>query len=303
MPSKSVKKQKKDTQIFFILSGKGGTGKTFVTANLGTAIAEQGKKVLLVDANFTSPNLHTFFQTFTMTDQLMPNGEKSTLPIQQTDIANMMIVPGNRYIDKNDLTALYELDWTDIFEDLDFNYILVDMAPGWDPQIINVMSRSDTPVYVIEPTPLSIESFYSLFKRILASRISQEIKAKEAKHISEVILSPSRQDLKDMRDIIDFYNDENPKISEKLSTIIKNYRPSLIINNTRLLEDKDIGASITFLCKRQFNVNLSYIGAVDYEESIWQANKKRQLLISDKQLSVATRAFNNIAINLMDMKN
>ena len=38
-------------EIIAITSGKGGAGKTTVTANLGAALSELGKKVLLVDGD------------------------------------------------------------------------------------------------------------------------------------------------------------------------------------------------------------------------------------------------------------
>lgn len=48
----------KKTKVIGIVSVKGGVGKTSVTSNLGAVLSEHfGKKVLLVDANFSAPNL------------------------------------------------------------------------------------------------------------------------------------------------------------------------------------------------------------------------------------------------------
>jgi MinD-like ATPase involved in chromosome partitioning or flagellar assembly len=45
-------------KIIGIISIKGGVGKTTAVSNLGAVLANEfGKKVLLVDANFTAPNL------------------------------------------------------------------------------------------------------------------------------------------------------------------------------------------------------------------------------------------------------
>ena len=46
--------------VYAIGGGKGGTGKSFITSSLGTVLAQQGKKVLLVDLDLGASNLHTF---------------------------------------------------------------------------------------------------------------------------------------------------------------------------------------------------------------------------------------------------
>jgi len=45
------------TRIITLASGKGGVGKTSITANIGIALAQQGQRVLLVDADVAMANL------------------------------------------------------------------------------------------------------------------------------------------------------------------------------------------------------------------------------------------------------
>jgi septum site-determining protein MinD len=45
------------TKVFTIASGKGGTGKTMTTANLGTALALLGKRTIILDADIGMANL------------------------------------------------------------------------------------------------------------------------------------------------------------------------------------------------------------------------------------------------------
>ncbi len=48
-------------RVILITSGKGGTGKTFLTANLAYALAELNQRVYAIDANLTTPNLALHF--------------------------------------------------------------------------------------------------------------------------------------------------------------------------------------------------------------------------------------------------
>ena len=45
------------TAIISVISGKGGTGKTTLVSNLGAALAQKGKKVLVIDGNVTGSSL------------------------------------------------------------------------------------------------------------------------------------------------------------------------------------------------------------------------------------------------------
>ena len=45
--------------IIPIASGKGGVGKSFITANLAIALAKLGKQVIVADLDFGASNLHT----------------------------------------------------------------------------------------------------------------------------------------------------------------------------------------------------------------------------------------------------
>ena len=48
------------SETYPIGGGKGGSGKSFIAANLGVLFAKQGKKVVVIDLDLGGSNLHTF---------------------------------------------------------------------------------------------------------------------------------------------------------------------------------------------------------------------------------------------------
>src|SRR3954467_5253853 len=84
------------TRVVAIGGGKGGVGKSLVAANVGIFLATLGKRVILVDGSFGSPNLHIFTgvprPARTLSEALAKNGP--TL----AEIAVPTHVPGLRLI-------------------------------------------------------------------------------------------------------------------------------------------------------------------------------------------------------------
>ncbi len=72
-----------DKRVWTFAGGKGGTGKTVMTANIGVALATMGYHVILVDADLGGANLHTIlnikYPSITLSDFINRRGERTIL--------------------------------------------------------------------------------------------------------------------------------------------------------------------------------------------------------------------------------
>src|SRR5512136_2127644 len=58
--SEVVSSQSKDSKVIWTIGGgKGGSGKSFITANIGICLSKLGVRVILIDADLGGANLHT----------------------------------------------------------------------------------------------------------------------------------------------------------------------------------------------------------------------------------------------------
>jgi len=142
------------TEIIGIVSGKGGVGKTTVAVNLSLALKQLKKKVLLIDANVTTPHLSYYLgvtaYNYTLNDIL--SGKVDTL-------SAISSLDGLRYIPAS--TALENLKRIDplqlekIVEEaakyIKLDYIIIDSAPGIGREVLSVMSVAKRILFVTTP--------------------------------------------------------------------------------------------------------------------------------------------------------
>jgi len=76
-----------------VMSNKGGVGKSIVSLMLGTSLARQGKKVILVDADLGGSNLHTLagirYPLYTLADFINRQVENIEDVVMDTPVENM----------------------------------------------------------------------------------------------------------------------------------------------------------------------------------------------------------------------
>ena len=124
-------------RVFVITSSQPMEGKTTVVSNLGIALADIGRKVLLIDADLRAPKLHKVFDqvnSWGLSDLLREKNAVEELPldslVKRTMAPQLFLLPSG-----SAATNIFGLLWSDRLSRLfprfrqEFDYVLVDTPP------------------------------------------------------------------------------------------------------------------------------------------------------------------------------
>lgn len=141
------------TRIIVCAGGKGGSGKTTISANLGAALAKMGKDVTILDANLTTPNLgiHLGVPLFPVTLHDVLKGKAEIWDAVYRHESGLKIIPAGislrdlKGIDARDLpnTILDFLGSTDI--------LIVDASAGLGREALAAFESADELLLVTNP--------------------------------------------------------------------------------------------------------------------------------------------------------
>lgn len=140
-------------RIIGILSGKGGVGKTTLSANLGTVLShEYKKKVVLIDANVTAPNLDLHFGLYDEFQYTLRDVLNGNVPIDQA--INLCSRTGVKIVQsplskgrinlKNLKSVLKKLEKT-------HDFVILDCTPALGEEVYQIIDMIDEAIIVTMP--------------------------------------------------------------------------------------------------------------------------------------------------------
>ena len=155
-----------------VTSGKGGVGKTNISANLGIALAQRGKKVVIFDADLGLANLDVVLGVsakFTLPHVL--NGSKSLLEALTDGPGGIRFVAGGSGVEalvnlngvqlERFLSQLAELE-------ADTDFLIFDTGAGIDGTVMTFLQAADETLLVVTPDPASITDAYATAKGLFS---------------------------------------------------------------------------------------------------------------------------------------
>lgn len=166
-------------RVIAVTSGKGGVGKTNLVANLGICLAEQGNKVLLMDADIGTANLDVLFGIFPKYSLYeVMRGERTLDEVVVPVPGGIELIPGAAAF--NEVTFLDSLKKEQIAKKLgDFtekkDFLLIDTGAGISKNVLAFISAASEVIIVLTPEPTSMADAYGLLKLICRFNPNQQI--------------------------------------------------------------------------------------------------------------------------------
>lgn len=162
------------TKVISITSGKGGVGKSTLTANMSYLLSLFGKKVLVFDADIGLANLQILFNLKPSVTYFDYIEKKISLKemILQTKYKNVFLCAGKsgyQYTQSNS-TYVYSRVIKDLIEMNHFDLILIDTGAGLSENVQEFLDISDEIIAVTTTDPAALTDVYALIKMLSFSK-------------------------------------------------------------------------------------------------------------------------------------
>ena len=190
-------------EVIVITSGKGGVGKTTTTANLGTGLAMEGKKVVLIDTDIGLRNLDVVMGlenriVYDIVDVVEEKCKLKQALIKDKRFKDLFLLPAAQTRDKS---AVNEEQMKELTEKLkeEFDYIIIDCPAGIEQGFKNAIAGANRAIVVTTAEISAIRD---------ADRIVGLLEASEIKNPELVVnrLRPAmvrKGEMMDVEDIVD----------------------------------------------------------------------------------------------------
>lgn len=241
-------------RVIVITSGKGGVGKTTVTANLGSALARQNFKVALVDADFGLRNLDLLLGleqrvVYTAIDVVAGECDIDKALVRDKRQPNLVLLPAAQNRSKEAITPE---QMTELVSQLvnRYDYIFIDCPAGIEMGFRNAVAPAQEAIIVTTPEMAAVrdaDRVVGLLEtedvekiRLIVNRVRPEmIQLKQmisVEDIQDLLVVPLLGIIPDDQRIIISTNRGEPLIlEEKLSV------PAMAFNNiAKRMQGQDI---------------------------------------------------------------
>lgn len=158
----------KPVRVIAVTSGKGGVGKTNLSVNLGVALAQQGRRVALLDADMGLANVDILLglsPKYNLSHVLQ--GEKTLEDIMLEGPSGLKVIPASSGVQQmSELSTVEQAGVIHAFSEIDQNLdvLIVDTAAGISSSVVNFARACQEVIVVVCDEPTSLTDAYAYIK-------------------------------------------------------------------------------------------------------------------------------------------
>ncbi len=304
LPPQCVAPTESRPLIIAVGGGKGGVGKSLLSANLAARLARMGLKVAALDLDCGGANLHTYFGMSSVPAHLgdwLVHGKTDLAGVlAPTTVEGLHIASSQR----DDVWAVSDCLsgkglgdlWNGITSlgDLGYHVVLLDLGAGTSRQTIDMFCCAHAGIVTALPEPTSVENAYLFMRTALMRLLSHSANRLGMTDEGAAIVSfltteqpgvPARSYTEKLR----LLYQSNPASVGAIAAALSGRLLGIMINQTRSQADIDIGKAMEMAAQRYFGFTAAYLGYLNYDEAAWKSLRNKRLLLLDFPQSVIVR--------------
>jgi len=163
-------------RVIVLTSGKGGVGKTTSSANIGTALAMQGKKVCMVDTDIGLRNLDVVLGlenriVYDLVDAVRGNCRLKQALIKDKRLENLFLLPAAQTKDKTAVSTDQMAELTEKLKE-EFDFVIIDCPAGIEHGFKNAIAGAEEAIVVTTPEVSAVRDADRIIGLLEAAGIS-----------------------------------------------------------------------------------------------------------------------------------
>jgi flagellar biosynthesis protein FlhG len=281
--------------LISVASGKGGVGKSVVSANLALALAKSGRQVILADLDVGGADAHIMFgelnPAVTLTDFLnkrVNRLDEAAIPV--TVHPNLRLIAGTgETLATANMAYARKKRLMKQFRQLDTDIVVIDIGAGTNLHALDFFLMADIHLAVATPEPTSVLDLYRFIKLAAIRRVLACFLARSP--MSEVL---SNRDFTSVEEVMDVAGATDMEGRDVAAAILQSFRPGLIINRV------SGGSQVNVLYLRKIlhqyvGGDLTLLGEIPEDPAVGLAVRKFLPVIEAAPASEAAKSFLDIS--------
>lgn len=294
-------------KIIPVASGKGGVGKSLVSANLSIALAKAGKQVVLVDLDLGASNLHLILGFDARKPGLGAYLSNSKLAFSEichsTEYANLRFIPGDSEIPGlANITARQKTQLAKQLLSLEgCDYLILDLGAGTGASILDFFLLSGRGIVVTTPSLTATLNAYLFLKNAVFKLMWDSFKPKTK---ARALLESLKKDGTSLQrayipEILGRVKELDPASRSAFDMRMSKLSPGLILNMLEDPKDSEKAQKIRRSCREYLGMDIEHLGIIYRDDIQDVALSSRIPIIKYKPNSLLSQAVFRIADKLI----
>lgn len=293
-------------KLWALGAGKGGVGKSVITANLGVALAARGRRVALVDADLGGANLHTFLGLTspprTIADFVSRNVGSLEEVLVPTGVPRLWLASGARA--RPDAANLHHAQKQRLLRaigGLKADHVLLDLGAGTSFNVLDFFVPAMHRLVVLTPEPTAIENAYHFLKAAFFRMLRRSPHGRRLHAVSSTVLAAiPGGSVRSPRELVRRVTEHDPELGLRLAAAAWSFTPSLVLNRVEDVEQRRLGEDLELVCRDYFGGDIRLSGVLEEDERVRRSVQARRPAVGLYPGSPFARGIEELAARLDD---